>query len=101
MTMVTNIAFIRAKVGRGDDLGRRLIELVQPSRDEAGCINYDVHRSLTDPDLWCVYENWSSAEDLGRHFDLPHMQAFVAEVPSLVEGDLDLRRFRMESTPAR
>lgn len=100
MTTVTNIAFIRAKSGLGDDLGRRLMGLVEPSRDEAGCINYDVHRSENDPDLWCVYENWVSAEDLARHFDLPHMQAFAAEVPSLVDGDLDLRRFRMVSTPA-
>lgn len=49
MMTVTNIAFIRAKSGRGDDLGDRLMELVEPSRDEAGCINYDLHRSEADP----------------------------------------------------
>jgi quinol monooxygenase YgiN len=100
MTQVTNIAFIRAKSGLSEDLGRRLLALVAPSRDEAGCINYDVHRSETDPDLWCVYENWCSAQDLAAHFDLPHMAAFVADVPSLVDGELDLRRFTMVSTPA-
>ncbi|MDO3635145.1 putative quinol monooxygenase [Mycolicibacterium arseniciresistens] len=97
---MTNIAFIKAKSGLGDELGRRLTDLVEPSREEAGCINYDLHRSETDPDLWCVYENCCTAEDLAQHFDLPHMQTFAAEVPRLVEGDLDLRRFRMVSSPA-
>ena len=100
MTKVTNIAFIRAKSGQSEELGRRLLTLVAPSRQEAGCINYDLHRSDVDPDVWCVYENWRSAEDLAAHFTLPHMQAFVAVVPALVEGELDLRRFYMISLPA-
>ena len=100
MTRVTNIAFIRAKSGRTEELGRRLLALVAPSRQEAGCINYDLHLSDSDPDIWCVYENWRSADDLAMHFALPHMQAFIAVVPTLVEGDLDLRRFSMISLPA-
>jgi quinol monooxygenase YgiN len=84
MTKVTNIAFIRAKSGQSEALGRGLLALVAPSRQEAGCINYDLHRSATDPDIWCVYENWSSADDLATHFTLPHMQAFIAVVPTLV-----------------
>lgn len=100
MSQVTNIAFIRAQAGCSEELGRRLLGLVAPSRQEAGCINYDVHRSDADPDLWCVYENWRSAEALAAHFDLPHMQDFVAEVPGLVDGALDLRRFSMMSKPA-
>ncbi|MBR2816524.1 MAG: antibiotic biosynthesis monooxygenase [Reyranella sp.] len=100
MSHVTNIAFIRAKAGRSDALGQRLLALVEPSRREAGCINYDLHRSDTDPDLWCVYENWRSGDDLEAHFALPHMQAFVGDIPTLVDGDLDLRRFSMKSAPA-
>jgi quinol monooxygenase YgiN len=37
MITVTNIAFVRAKSGFGDELGRRLTDLVEPSREEAGC----------------------------------------------------------------
>lgn len=100
MSQVTNIAFIRAKSGRSEELGKRLLALVAPSRAEQGCINYDLHRSTDDSDLWCVYENWRSADDLAAHFELPHMQAFVADVPALVDGALDLRRFAMTSAPA-
>ena len=100
MSQITNIAFIRAKAGRSEELGERLLALVEPSRREPGCVNYDLHRCDAEPDLWCVYENWRSAGDLDAHFALPHMQAFVTDVPSLVEGELDLRRFSMKSAPA-
>ncbi len=100
MEQVTDIAFIRAKPGMSDELGRRLVELVDPSRSEGGCINYDVHQSLNDEQVWCVYENWKSAEDLKSHFDKSYMQGFVTDLPVLVEGGLDLREFRMVSERA-
>jgi quinol monooxygenase YgiN len=93
MTEHTNLAQMRAKSGRSDDLGAALESLVAPSRAEPGCIIYQVHRSTEDPDQWMVYEVWASPADLEKHFTLPHMQAFIARVPELVEGDLDLKSF--------
>ncbi|WP_446903212.1 putative quinol monooxygenase [Burkholderia sp. YIM B11467] len=98
MNQVTNIAFIRAQAGKSERLGNALNTLIEPSRREPGCINYDVHRSSTDHDVWCVYENWRSAADLQEHFALPHMRAFVEMLPDLVDGGLDLRAFEMIST---
>lgn len=100
MTSYTNLAFIRAQSGKSDALGRALLALVAPSRAEPGCGTYDVHRSNDDPDLWMVYETWASAADLEAHFALPHMQGFVAQIPTLVAGDLDLRAFARISDPA-
>jgi hypothetical protein len=39
MTPLRVIAFVKAKDGKREELGRRLIALVDPSRTEAGCIN--------------------------------------------------------------
>lgn len=89
----TNLAQIRAKAGQTDALGAALQSLVAPSREEPGCIIYQVHQSTEDSALWMVYEVWQSSDDLANHFTLPHMQAFVARVPELVEGDLDLKSF--------
>lgn len=100
MTEHTNLAQIRAKAGRSDELGEALLALVAPSRAEPGCVTYDVHRAIEDGDLWMVYENWRSAVDLQAHFELPHMQAFVARIPELVEGELDLKGFTRLSQPA-
>ena len=44
--------------------GRRLATLVAPARVEPGNINYDLHRSNDDPDVWILYENWKACSDL-------------------------------------
>jgi quinol monooxygenase YgiN len=70
---LTLVAFVRAKKGMGDELGRRLSTLVEPARAEPGNINYDLHRSHDDSDVWVLYENWKNPSDLTAHFELPYM----------------------------
>lgn len=94
MSELTNIAFIRALPGKSLDLGRELCALVAPTREEDGCIGYEVHQSGDDPDIWFLYENWRSAEDMEAHFDTPHFASFSERAERLVEGDLTLHRFR-------
>lgn len=99
-TQLTLIAFIRAKPGLSDELGRRLGTLVRPARAEPGNINYDLHRSNDDANVWVLYENWKAPSDLAAHFELPYMKAFVAVLPEVLEGEMDLRRCAMVSASA-
>jgi quinol monooxygenase YgiN len=48
MSQVTNLAFFRARRGQSEALGAALAALVEPTRLEAGCLNYDLHRSVDD-----------------------------------------------------
>ena len=93
LSELTNIAFIRALPGKSLDLGRELCALVTPTREEDGCIGYEVHQSGDDPDIWFLYENWRSAEDMEAHFDTPHFAAFSERAEALVDGELTLHRF--------
>jgi NADP-dependent 3-hydroxy acid dehydrogenase YdfG/quinol monooxygenase YgiN len=98
--VLTNLALFRAKPGQAEALGVALTDLVEPSRREAGCVSYDLHQSFDDVNSWFVYENWRSPEDLDTHMWTAHTQAFLKLAPSLVEGDIDLRRFTMTSAPS-
>ena len=100
MSQVTNLAFFRARRGQSEALGAALAALVEPTRLEAGCLNYDLHRSVDDADLWFVYENWGSPEGFDAHMLSEHLQAFLKATPDLIAGNIDLRRFRMISSPA-
>lgn len=90
---LTIIAFIRALPGKSLDLGRELCALVAPTREEEGCLDYEVHQSGDDPDIWFLYENWRSEEDMEAHFDTPHFAGFAERAEALVEGDLTPHRF--------
>jgi quinol monooxygenase YgiN len=100
MAQLTIIAYARARQDKLDALGERLLALVEPSRREPGCINYDVHQSNDDPAVWCVYENWCSPDDLTAHFETSHMVEFVNNAPVLVEGNINLQRLTMRSAQA-
>lgn len=73
--------------------------MVAPTRQEAGCINYDLHRSNADPAIWMLYENWRSRDDLDLHFETPHLKAFLKDLDSLLGADMDLRYFSQISAP--
>ena len=94
------VAFLHARPGQEEELARRLLALVERSRAEAGCINYDVHQSEEDPTLFVMYENWTSRAALDLHFSMPYMRKIVAHLPALLRTPFDLHYLSMRSQPA-
>jgi quinol monooxygenase YgiN len=75
MKALNNVAFFKAKANLSEALGARLLELVSPTREEAGCLQYDIYRSKEDPDAWFVYEDWRFRADLEAHLQTPYVKA--------------------------
>jgi quinol monooxygenase YgiN len=57
---LTVIAKFKAKSGSEELLYEELRNLVEPTRAEEGCINYDLYRSVEDLGTFMFYENWES-----------------------------------------
>src|SRR5271155_4309796 len=87
---LTLFVFLPANPDMGDELGRRLMALAEPARAEAGNINYNLHRSRDDPDVWALYENWTSPAALEAHFEEGYRKAFVATLGEVMQGEIDL-----------
>lgn len=100
MSQLTLIAFLRARSGQEEELGRRLTALIEPTRAEAGCVDYHLHRSNEDAAVWALYENWRSPADLDAHFQTPYLKDFVARKDEVLAEEMDLRRFSMTSPVA-
>ena len=73
---VTVIARVRAKPGLEAKVKQECLALVAPSREEKGCINYDLYQSSDDPTLFIFYENWESRGDIERHLEMAHCSLF-------------------------
>lgn len=93
MTKLTLLAILSAKPGQEAELGRRLELLVAPTRMEAGCIEYKLHRSNEDPAQWMLFENWVSHEALDAHFKMPYLVDFLASRNEVLAKDMDIRFF--------
>lgn len=90
MTQLTLVAIITAKSGLETELGQRLAALVEPTRQETGCIKYNLHHSQTDEAVWLLYEKWASREALEAHFAMPYLQAFLVEKDRILAKDMQL-----------
>jgi quinol monooxygenase YgiN len=84
------VAQLKSMPGKEDDLRRVLLSLIEPTRAEEGCIQYDLHVHATDPGRFVFYENWASREHLDRHLSSPHLTVaigtagdWLAEPPSI------------------
>ncbi len=70
--------------------------MASATRDEPGCISYEFYVGLSDPDTLLLFQEWESMEALVDHFDTPHMEVFVRELPAFVSGKMSTRRYAVE-----
>lgn len=88
------VAHFRAKPGKEDDLERLLLSLVEPTRQERGCLLYDLHRDLQDPSQFLFYEIWANREVWDAHMASPHLDAFKPVVDDFLAGPLQIWQMR-------
>ena len=92
---ISLIAFIKAKAGKEAEVKKVLTDLLAPTRQEEGCINYTMHMNPQDPSHFMFYENWASQALLDKHLNAPHVTAFVARVDELLAEPIDLTKWTM------
>jgi quinol monooxygenase YgiN len=68
-------AMVKAKPGQEDAVKEVLLSLVEPTRQEPGCLCYNLHQSKSDPGMFMFYEQWASKEAIDAHGKTPHMKA--------------------------
>jgi quinol monooxygenase YgiN len=98
---VTVVARIKAKPGLERQVAEALSSLVQPTRKESGCVNYDLHQSPEDKTVFLFYENWISKRDLDQHLETPHMRDFLGKAPNLLAEPVEITLWDMTSHPEK
>ena len=93
----TIIGIVYAKPGKRDELLAILKGFVQPTRQEAGCIEYHLHQEKEDPDLFMFYENWRSRADLEAHLKMPYLAVLGERAAELLGRPVEIRHYTMHS----
>jgi quinol monooxygenase YgiN len=92
--LLTVVATLYAKPGKEDALKQALLGLVEPTRAEGPCVQYDLHESIETPGVFVFYENWESKEALDLHLAMPYLQALAARGDELFAQAPDIRLYR-------
>ena len=90
---LTVVAQVRAQPGTVAQLVAAQTVLVEATRQEEGCIRYDLHVSTDEPDLVLFIETWASEAAWQTHMQGPAVQAFREAAGHLV-GEFNLRTYR-------
>ncbi|MBC8872238.1 MAG: antibiotic biosynthesis monooxygenase [Planctomycetes bacterium] len=68
-------AMVKAKTGQEEAVKKALMSMVEPTRQEPGCLCYNLHQSKSAPTNFMFYEQWASKKALDAHGKTPHMKA--------------------------
>jgi quinol monooxygenase YgiN len=75
--MIEVIAAFRAKPGKEDQLREATLAIVEPTRREAGCIQFVVLEDKDAPGTFFIRESWKDQAALDAHFAEPYLKALV------------------------
>ncbi len=79
MSDLNVVAVIKAKPGSEAVLQQALTALTSASREEQGCVSYELFQSASEPVAFVTVEKWRSQDDLDAHMKTPHVaEAFQA-----------------------
>ncbi|AML50145.1 putative quinol monooxygenase [Falsihalocynthiibacter arcticus] len=84
MPKLTIVANIRANPDQVDLVKAELLKLIDATRAEAGCVNYDLHQDNENPSHFMFYENWDTRELWQTHMNAPHLAAYMTATDGAV-----------------
>ncbi|KEI72145.1 putative quinol monooxygenase [Endozoicomonas elysicola] len=83
---LTIVARIEARAGKIDQVNKALLKLIEPTRQEKGCIQYDLHQDNENPEVFLFYEIWESRALWQAHMNNEHLKVYMKETEGAVES---------------
>jgi quinol monooxygenase YgiN len=82
---LTIIARIEAKKDKVELVKAELLKLIEPSRKEKGCLQYDLHQDNKNPEIFTFFEKWETQDLWNNHMNNDHLKAYVKDTEGAVE----------------
>ncbi|BCB78607.1 hypothetical protein GCM10022251_59460 [Phytohabitans flavus] len=99
---VTLFPFFTIKPGEVEAVRQAHLAMVEPTRGEPGCLDYDLYQSREDPSLMFFYENWTDQDALTRHMNTANFYRHLrGEVDARLVAPWTTHTMTMVSQPAR
>lgn len=88
MSELRVVATIPAKPGSEDVIRDALSALMTSTREEDGCLGYELFESDAAPGTFVTIESWRSQADLDAHMQTPHVGAALAVAADNLAGEV-------------
>jgi quinol monooxygenase YgiN len=84
-TTIRVVAQVIASPGKEEVLKSLLLELVPPTRQEPGCLSYELLQSAANSRQFFFVEEWENEECLNAHLTSEHLQEAFIEGADFLE----------------
>lgn len=64
---------------------KELLSILEPTRQEQGCLRYDLHQDIEDPSIFMFYEVWETTEAWKAHDSKKHILDFKKNIEGAVD----------------
>jgi len=89
--MIFVIATLTLNPGMEEVLLKAAAPAIAATRQEEGCIGYDLHKSMTDERTFVFVERWESREALSAHMQAPHFKVWrAAGAPAIASRRIEI-----------
>ncbi|ADN77769.1 Antibiotic biosynthesis monooxygenase [Ferrimonas balearica DSM 9799] len=82
--MLTIVANIVAFPDKAELVKTELLKLIDTTRAEAGCVQYDLHQDNDNPAHFLFFENWESRALWQDHMGNQHLKDYLAATEGAV-----------------
>lgn len=71
-----------------EELRSRLLQMVEFTSHEEGCLFYNLHVDRDDPTIFYFLEGWKNSEALAFHDQTHYVQAIIQDAPELTTNGI-------------
>ncbi len=85
MSHLTIVANIIAKEDQIELVKKELLKLIEPTKKEEGCIQYDLHQDNEDSSCFMFFEKWQSRDLWQTHMKAQHLSDYLKATEGAIE----------------
>jgi quinol monooxygenase YgiN len=92
---------VHVKAGKREEFIKLAQGMLEPSRDEKGCISYNFYADTQDANAFIYFEEWESGEALRQHTRSGHYSQYADQVPAVLERPAEVRVYTVSKVELR
>ena len=89
------VARVAALPDTVEEVNSVLMALIEPTRQEQGCIQYELQQNLANPADFVFVEEWESEASLNTHLNTLHLKEAVDRISRLTAEPPEISRYRL------
>jgi len=89
--MIQVVAKATVKEEMKESYLEKAFELIESTRNEEGCLSYELFQDIKDPGIFTFIEKWEDMDHLERHFNTEHFRRIVPLLKDMrLSSDLNI-----------